>query len=78
MPALDILSSIFSAAWHFFTDVTVPGLNVSFASLTIALILIRISLGLLRQVFGIGGDTGYRSGSAKNPKISDNRKDDAF
>lgn len=78
MPALEILSSVFAAAWSFFTDVTVPGLGVSFSALLLAVIIIRFSLVLLRFVFGFGGGIGYRSSSARNPKISKNRKDDSF
>lgn len=78
MPALDILTSVFSAAWGFFTDVTVPGLGVPFSALLLAVIAIKISLALLRHIFGFGGGTGYRSSTSRNPKISDDRKDDRF
>lgn len=78
MAALDILSSIFTSAWGIFTGVAVPGLGVSFADLFLGVVMIRLSLALLRFIFGFGGDTGYRSGSAKNPRISDDRKDDSF
>lgn len=78
MSALEILSSVFAAAWSFFTDVTVPGLGVPFSALLLAVIAVKISLALLRHAFGFGGDTGYRSSTSRNPKISDNRKDDSF
>lgn len=78
MAALDILSSVFTGVWGLFAGVTVPGLGFSFADLLLGVIVIKISLALLRHVFGFGGGTGYRSGSAKNPKISNDRKDDSF
>lgn len=78
MAALDILSSIFTSAWGIFAGVAVPGLGFSFADLFLGVVMIRLSLALLRFIFGFGGDTGYRSSSAKNPKISDDRKDDSF
>ena len=78
MAALDILSSVFTGTWGIFAGVDVPGLGVSFADLFLGVVIIKLSLALLRFVFGFGGDTGYRSGSAKNPKISDDRKDDRF
>lgn len=78
MAALEVLTFLFPAAWGFFTDVTVPGLGVPFSALLLAVIAIKISLALLRHIFGFGGDTGYRSSTSRNPKISDNRKDDSF
>ncbi len=78
MAALDILSSIFTGTWGIFAGVPVPGLGVSFADLFLGVVMIRLSLALLRFIFGFGGGTGYRSGSTKNPRISDDRKDDSF
>ena len=78
MPALDVLASLFPAVWSFFTETMVPGLDVPFSSFFLAVIMIRISVGLIRHAFGFGGDAGYRSGTARDPKISDERKDDAF
>ena len=78
MPALDVLSSLIPAVWSFFTETMVPGLNVPFSSFFLAVVMIRISLAFIRHAFGFGGDAGYRSGTAHNPKISDDRKDDAF
>lgn len=78
MAALDILASLFSGVWALFTGTVVPGLNVSCATLLIAIIAVKLSISLIRHAFGFGGGTSYRSGSAKNPKISQERKDDAL
>lgn len=79
MAALDILASLFSGIWALFTGTVVPGLNVSCATLLIAVIAVKLSISLIRHAFGFGGNgTSYRSGSAKNPKISHERKDDAL
>lgn len=78
MTALDIVQGIFGPVWALFTDVPVPGLGVSFGALLLAIILIKLSVAIARHVFGFGGGTGYRSGSAKNPKISDDRKGDEY
>lgn len=76
MVALEVLSAIFVPGWRLFTDVEVPGLGVSFSAFFLAIIIARISIALVRHVFGFGG-TGYRSGSSsRNAKISDERKGD--
>lgn len=76
MAALDIISSVFSSVWGIFTGLDVPGLNVSFGALFLAVVLIRISISIIRLVFGFGGGTGYRSGSSRNPKIAKERQGD--
>lgn len=76
MVALEILSSIFTPIWGLFTGVQVPGLGVSYGAFLLAVIIARLSVALVRHVFGFGGGTGYRSGSARNPRISDERKGD--
>lgn len=78
MVILDILGSIFPSVWAIF-GLEYPGLGVSFGTVLIAVIIIRISISLIRDGLGVGGNgTSYRSGSARNPKISKERKDDAF
>ncbi len=76
MVLVEIVQSVFGAAWGFF-GVTVPGLGVSFGSLLIAFILIKLSVAIFHAVTGSGG-SGYRSGSSRDPKISDERKGDEF
>lgn len=79
MVALDILSSLFTSVWGLFTGTMVPGLGVSCASLFIAIMIARFSILFIRYVLGFGGSgTGYRSGSSRNPKISNDRKGDEF
>lgn len=84
MVAIDIIREILTPAWRLFTDTPVPGLSsetltVTFADLLIAVILIQISVALLSYGLGIfGKGSGYRSGSTKNPKISEERKGDQY
>lgn len=73
MDLLDILSSLFSSVWSLFTGVVVPGLGVSFGVFFLAVAAIKLSVLILHAAVGIGGGTSYRSGSARNPKISENR-----
>lgn len=77
MTILDMLGSLFTSVWDLFNGVAVPGLGFSFGSLFLAVLLIKISISIIRHALGFGGSgTGYRSGSARKPKISDNRKGD--
>lgn len=78
MAALEIVQSIFPAVWRFFTDNTVPGLGVPFSALFVGILLAKLSLLIVRHALGIGSGTGYRSGSTRNPKISDSRKGDEY
>ena len=84
MVAIEIIREILTPAWRLFTDTPVPGLSsetltVSFADLLIAVILIQIAVGILSFSLGIvGKGFGYRSGSTKNPKISEERKGDQY
>lgn len=79
MSALDIVGSLFSDIWGLFTGTMVPGLNVSCATLMLAIFIIKLSITFVRHTFGFGGGgTGYRSSSAWNPKISKERKDDSY
>lgn len=75
---LEIVSNLFSTFWRLFTDVTVPGFSFSFADLMIAIVLIRLSVSIIRHVFGVGGGTSYRGSSARSPRISDARKEDEY
>ena len=78
MAALDVLSSIFTAAWGLFTGVEVPGLGISFAEWFLAIILVGIAVKVVVYVFGFGGSggSGYRSGQSRNKRISNERKND--
>ena len=78
MQILEVLSWLFATTWSIFTGTPVPGMDdVSFGDYFLAILLIGVSIGLIRFAFGTGGSgTGYRSGSTRNPKISENRKGD--
>ncbi|MDD6159990.1 MAG: hypothetical protein PUB51_02525 [Oscillospiraceae bacterium] len=78
MVLIEIWQGILVPAWGFFTETPVPGFeSVTFADLLIAIMLINVALVILRSVFGFGHDgTSSRSGTPRNPKISDERKGD--
>lgn len=77
MMFLDMLGSVLSAVWGLFNGVTVPGLGFSFGTLFLGVLLIKIAISIIQHGLGFGGSgTGYRSGSTKNPKISNERKGD--
>ncbi len=78
MEILDILKSLFSSIWSIFTGVMVPGLGISFGVFFLAAAAIKLSILILHAAVGIGGGTSYRSGSSRNPKISENRRGDEY
>lgn len=41
--------------WRMFTDVTVPGINITFAQLYLGIFVVGISIMILRPLLGIGG-----------------------
>ena len=54
----DLLTAIrwfFSSAWDFFTEITVPGIGVSFAALFVALFFASLGLRLFLGPFGFAG-----------------------
>lgn len=77
MEILQIVQSLFPMVWSFFSDLTFPGLGVSFGVVFIAVIIIRLSIALYYRATGSGG-SDYRSDSSNNPKISENRRGDEF
>lgn len=55
----EIAKTVFGAIWKMFVNTQVPGLNVSFAALAIALFIIRFSISLFGMISGIGGGADY-------------------
>ena len=78
MELVDVLGSLFGSVWKFFTDVNVPGLNIPYSALLVAVILIRLSVALVSNGLGAGRGTGTRSGSSRHVKISEKRKGDEY
>lgn len=56
-------TSFLASIWQIFESITVPGLNISFASLWIGCFVVAFSITLLRPIFGIGA--GVVKGVAK-------------
>lgn len=78
MELAQALGSLFGFFWKLFTNVKVPGLNVPYSALLIAVILARLSVHMVNNGLGTGNGTGTRSGSSRNVKISDKRKGDEY
>lgn len=62
----EIAKTVFGAIWKMFVNTQVPGLNVSFAALAIALFIIRFSISLFGLISGIGGMGSADYGRAAN------------
>lgn len=74
MSLLDAIGSLLIVCWKFFSEVSVPGLDVPFSALLIGGILIRLSISIKSSALG----TSPRSGGSRNVRISDKRKGDEY
>ena len=56
--------------WRMFTDVTVPGINISFASLYLGIFVVGVATVILRPLLGIGfgGLSNLTSGAVRAGK----------
>lgn len=54
MDVLAFISFFLGASWDFFTEVTVPGFDFSFAALFVGLFLANLGLRFLFSMLGIG------------------------
>lgn len=76
------ISGFLSNAWRIFSEIKIPGTEISFAVLFIGLALIPIGFQLLSIALGhnVGESdddgSGYGTRSSKKAKISDERKND--
>lgn len=71
------ISTIFGGAWELFA-LKVPGFPFSFGDIIVATSLASICLWLIKLAFGASGGSGADSKgkSTRNPKISEERKND--
>ena len=74
-----IVRTIFGGAWSLFKT-TVPGFNFTYADIIVAVLLAGAGLTLFRILFGFSGAVHVSSSSfgrsTRNPKTSDERKND--
>lgn len=79
------IAQTLSSFWELFTQVQVPGLNISFAVLYLGMFGIAVSIKLLAPILGLGGNVARgpvrlggasRSGSSRRQtaQASDTRK----
>lgn len=78
---LDLCVWYMSSIWSFFTDINVPGTDLSIASIFVGILFISIAFGILSLVVGfpIGATSvtqSYGSKGSKKVKVSDVRKND--
>lgn len=72
------ISAWFSMTWNVFTSATVPGLDISFATLSISLLLISGGFTVLGIVLNRDFSSGqsYGSSGSKKIKVSKERRGD--
>lgn len=58
MDVLAFISFFLGASWDFFTEVTVPGFDFTFAALFVGLFLASLGLRFLFSMLGIGISSG--------------------
>jgi hypothetical protein len=51
---IDFISWFLSTSWRFFTEITVPGFDFSFAALFVGFFLANLGLRFLFMMLGIG------------------------
>lgn len=54
--ALEVITSIFTDIWTIFTNVTVPGTNLTFANLWVGVLFAWAIVSFIEKVINIGGD----------------------
>lgn len=68
MELIECIKFFVSSSWDFFTEVTVPGLGVSFAALFVGLFLAGLGLRFLFMFLGSGFSFGGFSLRKKDDK----------
>lgn len=58
MEIIQFISWFLSSSWDFFTEITVPGFDFSFAALFVGLFLANLGLRFLFMMLGIGIGSG--------------------
>lgn len=58
MQVLEFIGWFLGASWDFFTEVTVPGFNFTFAALFVGLFLANLGLRFLFMILGVGAPYG--------------------
>lgn len=67
---MDEIRTFLADCWRMFTDVTVPGINITFAQLYLGVFVVGIATVILRPLLGIGfgGASNITSGLARAGK----------
>lgn len=68
MEVMAFIGFFLGASWDFFTEVTVPGFDFSFAALFVGLFLANLGLRFLFGMTGVGLSSGLVTGILKHRK----------
>lgn len=71
----NFVSTVFGGAWRLF-ELNVPGFSFSYGDVIVACLLASGSLFLLRMILGTSTGSNSQGRSTRNPKISEERKND--
>ena len=69
------IRTVFGGAWDLF-HLTVPGFNFTYADILVAILLANAGLVIFSLLFGFSGSVRPSGRSTRNPKISEERKND--
>lgn len=68
MEVMAFIGFFLGASWDFFTEVTVPGFDFSFAALFVGLFLAGLGLRFLSGMIGVGMSSSLVTGVLKHRK----------
>lgn len=54
---METVVGVLRLAWGFFSDIVVPGLGISFASLFLGVAVIHFSIRILKPLLGVGNSS---------------------
>ncbi len=69
-----IFTALISSVWSLF-DISYPGFPFTFGQAFLGFLIVGVAVSFLKRI-GIGGGSGYRSGSRRNTKTSKEREHD--
>lgn len=73
--AIEVITSVFTDLWSVFTNITVPGTNMTFANLWVGVLFAWALVKLIEKILDITGDGLTNDYSSKRQFYSDRDMD---